>query len=208
MKTALVAVWLALIAIALSCSIEKRSDGFACDDDRDCPQGRECDDGFCVGGPIDGGPDQPDAGTPPDALFCPSQCTSCKQETMQCQVDCAVSPATCNSPIVCPEGWSCNIVCSPSNACRAGIDCRAGKACTVDCAGTSTCRNVLCGEGPCDVTCSGFDSCRGIQCGDSCACDVECQDPARCEAVFCTSQLCGRFGGGCSSQNPGCNTCP
>ncbi|HEU0034279.1 MAG TPA: hypothetical protein VFQ53_26835 [Kofleriaceae bacterium] len=209
MKLALAAGSMLLMGIAFSCSIDHRSDELSCTTQNDCPAGRFCQDGFCVGGVgNDGGPN-PDGKPNPDAPGCPSQCTSCKQETMECKVDCSISPATCNGMIICPPGWNCTIECSTDNSCRAGIDCQQGASCAINCTGTSTCRNIQCGTGPCATTCAGFDSCRNLQCGDSCQCPVTCLEPSRCENIFCSDFACKDFQtGSCTLNGPTCNTCP
>jgi len=211
-KLALATIWFVIvIAIAMggSCSVNHPSAQFDCEKQSDCPTGRVCSDNLCVvtGSGSDAGGDGKDAGHP-DALACPTTCTSCVLETMSCKIDCAISPATCNSQVVCPEGWNCDIVCSPGNSCRNGVDCQAGKSCIIECKGASSCRNIACGEGPCDVICSGVGSCRNISCGNSCKCDVDCQVNSLCDTVVCTSPNCDA-GFGCSSLFPGCTTtCP
>ncbi len=206
----LATVWLALVGLAVvagSCSIDKRSGEFSlCERREDCPGGQLCSQGVCVSS-TDGGVSK-DSSVPADALTCPSQCTSCKLETMACKVDCAVSPATCNAPIVCPAGWNCEIACTVAEACRSGIDCSAGASCNINCQGANTCRDLVCGEGPCGVRCAGTGSCRGVDCGPSCACDVSCSPSSLCEGVSCSAAACSTFGGGCTSQVPTCNVCP
>jgi hypothetical protein len=211
MKAVLAMSWLAVVALAIaaggSCSIDHRSDGFTtCDNQRDCPNNQVCTSGICQppGVLVDAGPID---GSRPDAAVCPSQCTSCNLQTRTCKVDCAVSPATCNSAITCPAGFNCDIQCSTPNSCRQGIDCQDGESCNIVCKGSNSCRNVLCGEGPCKTDCSGVQACRNIACGNSCACDVTCAQQATCEGVTCSEVQCDVFNG-CSSQLPTCNTCP
>lgn len=207
-RLVLAATWVAMMALAFagSCSVNHRSDNFqTCERQTDCPEGQMCISNLCQGNaPDDAGIDGPGR---PDALQCPSQCTSCKLYTMECKVDCAISMATCNAAIKCPPGWNCNIFCSTPGACRNGIDCQEGESCSVQCSGGNSCRNIDCGDGPCRVQCTGEGSCRDVACNDSCRCDVECNNVgALCDAVSCGSQTCDT-GRGCSSLLPGCNTC-
>lgn len=203
----LLALCVALAATA--CSVNHRSDTFrTCESTADCGGGERCSDGICVGtdNPTDGG----NADTPgrPDALECPSQCNSCKLGTMECLVDCEISPAICNAPINCPPGWNCNIKCNTQGACRQGITCTEGASCNITCSGSNACRDVECGAGPCDVECSGISSCRDVACGDSCKCDVTCSEIANCNNVTCSLDQCEALFRGCSSEPAGCNTCP
>jgi hypothetical protein len=193
---------------ASSCSVSHKSDNFtACDNSSDCPAGQRCgDNGLCEGGQGDDG-GAGDGGRP-DGAVCPSQCTSCRMDTKECKVDCAISPATCNSPIVCPPGFTCDIRCTTPNSCRNGIDCTMGDGCEIDCSGQSACRGVKCGPGPCATECTGLQACREIDCGDSCACDVNCNNEALCEQISCTSEVCTKqLQRGCTSLGPGCFTC-
>ncbi|MEO8703004.1 MAG: hypothetical protein ABI867_23360 [Kofleriaceae bacterium] len=205
----LATLWIALIAVAIaagSCSVDHRSDGFTtCDNQDDCPNNQVCTNNLCIapGVGMDAGPID---ASRPDALVCPSQCTSCNLQTMTCKVDCAVSAATCNTAITCPPGWKCDILCSTQNSCRSGIDCTEGESCNITCKGTGSCRNIVCGEGACKTECSGLQSCRNLSCGDSCACDVTCAQQADCEGVTCSEIQCETFNG-CSSLLPTCNTC-
>jgi hypothetical protein len=210
MKVVLATLWFALLAVAIaagSCSVDHRSDTFTtCENQDDCPSNQICQSNLCV--PPGIASDAPPSDAPrPDATTCPSQCTSCNINTMTCKVDCALSAATCNSAINCPEGWNCDIQCSTQNSCRNGINCQAGQSCNIACKGAGSCRNIVCGEGPCKTDCSGLQSCRGVACGDSCACDVICAQQADCEGVTCSEIQCDTFSGGCSSQLPTCNTC-
>ncbi|MBS1118373.1 MAG: hypothetical protein H6Q90_601 [Deltaproteobacteria bacterium] len=209
LKLVVVTAWLSLFGVALvagSCSVNHRSDEFVfCNRPADCASGQVCSQGVCVAS-VDAGVGN-DAKVTPDALVCPSQCTSCKPETMECKIDCAVSPATCNGHIVCPAGWNCDILCTGTGSCRNGVDCTPGESCAITCSGANSCRNLACGQGPCNVICSGSSSCRGVSCGQSCACDVDCQNAALCDFVQCSSPTCD-FGNGCSTLFPTCNTCP
>lgn len=213
----LIGVWLGsfalAIALAASCSIEHRSDAFACEKQSDCSGGRVCSEGFCVltnVPPSDGPrPEQDgDIEPPPDAPIpseCPPQCTSCNKESRECTIDCGSTD--CTAQVVCPAGWSCDIQCNRQNSCRNGVNCLDAKSCTLDCSGDGACRNVACGPGRCNVTCSGNASCRSVSCSQSCACDVECGQNASCETVICSSFACETFDG-CTSQTIGCDICP
>ncbi len=209
LKLVVASAWLVLAVAAMtvgSCSINHKSDEFTfCERNTDCSTGQTCIQGVCTSS--DGGVVLVDAKPPLDAFECPTQCTSCRPEAMECKIDCAVSPATCNSHIVCPAGWNCDIQCTTGGSCRNGVDCTDAKSCGIVCKGSNSCRGVQCGEGKCGITCSGTSSCRDVACGSSCACDVECQDPSLCDNVVCSSPACNTFAGGCSSQFPTCNTC-
>ena len=210
--------WITLAAaLAVSCSVNHRSGDFACITSAECGGGRVCSDGFCVSGD-----------RPPDARgdACPATCTSCDLATRQCTIDCAVNPGTCNQQVVCPVGWSCNILCSTQGSCRSGINCASAKDCTIKCSGQQACRNVtcgagacnlecsgrqscsalLCGTGACSVDCSGRESCVGVSCGLACACDVQCVAGLSCSQVTCKAG-CASQPLGCSSKPLGCNTC-
>lgn len=210
------ALFLAVVTVS-SCSVKHPSEQYECDTQADCDalgDGRTCMDGLCVGGSGGGKKDagvvdaaRPDAQLPPDAATCPSQCTSCDLTAKTCVIDCAVNPQACLPQVICPAGFACNIKCSSPNSCRNGVSCVMGTACNIECTSFGSCRNVQCGLGRCRVNCAGGDSCRGVSCGQSCACDVLCPDPARCENVICTSPTCDTFSGGCTSQRPGCTTC-
>ena len=205
--------FVALLVVAGSCSVDKKSDDFTvCDQTGDCSNGLACINGVCLPPDIDD-----DAGVDPDAPSdggnqCPSQCTSCRMQNgvRTCIVDCQVSGPTCNAPIVCPTGFDCDIRCSTQNACQKGITCSGDQNCDITCSGRQACAGVDCGDGRCDITCTGEQSCRDIACNESCACDVSCGAIARCEAVVCTSPACignGPSIRGCTSMRDTCNTC-
>lgn len=213
----LVVAWLSVLVLASisagSCSINHRSGEFECSKQSDCPDGRVCTGGYCVvpGGTVDAPKSDGPAidGTPGDGPMnnCPPQCTSCDQGSHTCKIDCAVT--SCNSQVVCPTGWNCDVACTVSNSCRSGVKCPAGaNSCNITCSGTGSCRSLECGTGKCDVACTGSMSCRGVDCGNSCGCDVKCGPGATCEAVQCTAFQCDT-GLGCSSMVvPSCRTCP
>lgn len=216
----LVLAWLAALVVAgltaASCSINHRSGEYECVSQADCKDGRVCTGGYCIvpGGvgidaPAPGDGPRPDG--PPDAPqnVCPAQCSSCNTTAKTCKIDCAVTNCTGSQPIVCPQGWSCEILCTTANSCRAGINCINAKDCNITCSGTQSCRTLVCGTGPCDIECTGTSSCRGINCSNSCACDVTCGDAALCEQVTCSDFTCrDQLNGGCTSQRIGCETCP
>jgi hypothetical protein len=201
-------------AVLAACSVDHRSDQFACDADNPCPTGRVCDRGLCVddGGPDASPTDVPDAspGTPdgerPDP--CPPECTECNPDELTCLIDCGGDACGDDEPVVCPEGWNCFILCDDDNTCRDGVDCGAAASCTISCGGDGSCRQLDCGSGPCTVKCDGQNSCRGVECRFSCACDVTCDGPGACgESVACDFGCNDIFDGGCNADNFGCNTC-
>lgn len=208
MKLVFLWLWLAVLGFAVvtagSCSISHHSDDFACTKQAECAAGRTCTDGFCVT-PVDAAVkiDAPQAA-------CPSQCTSCSNDTKTCKIDCALDNGGCTQHLTCPTGWNCTIACSTDNSCRNGIDCTAGKSCAITCSGAQSCRNLSCGAGRCSVGCTGDASCRNVTCGLSCACDVTCNINSSCTILTCKSPDCvspSAFGG-CTSLTTGCNTCP
>ena len=142
MKHALLVCW----ALALGCSIDKRSDAFACTTTSECDSGRQCLDGFCVlsgsgsSTPVDAPKAGVDAFRPPDAPgdTCPAQCTTCSVTGKTCNIDCTTTP--CNTgPVLCPQGYACTIACGADNACQKGIDCEIAKSCDISCAGRASC---------------------------------------------------------------------
>ncbi|MBV8761280.1 MAG: hypothetical protein JO257_28545 [Deltaproteobacteria bacterium] len=200
---------IALVLLA-SCSIQHRSDGFACTKQSDCNNGRTCTDGFCVlpgGGGVDAPGSHVDApGTHADAATCPAGCSTCNVTQHTCTIDCRSS--NCNGAVACPAGYKCDIMCDSDNSCRNGVDCTAALSCNITCSGGSSCRTVQCGLGPCDVACSGNSSCRGVACGNSCACDVTCTGNQSClDTIQCTSLAC-KSGLGCTSVPTVCHSCP
>ena len=207
------ALVLGLVVAAGSCSIEHRSGTLVCEKDQDCPQDRDCEDGYCVfNGPIDASVSdgKPDADNRPDAFACPEQCTTCDRGTMTCNIDCGLTNCTnSTTPVRCPEDWNCKIECTTPGSCR-NLDCTVGASCDVNCKGNQACRDVTCGPGRCDFTCSGDQSCRTINCDSSCGCDVRCDNATSCPLPNdCPTDgdLCTTFDGGCTSLRIGCNTC-
>jgi len=204
MKSAL----LGLMILLGACSIQHRSDAYACTKQADCNNGRTCTDGLCVV-PGSGMPDAPkgvDAAVHIDANGCPPGCSTCNVGQKTCTIDCQSS--NCNGSVACPAGYKCDIKCDTDNSCRNGVDCTAALSCNLTCSGTSSCRNVQCGLGPCDINCSGPSSCRTISCNSSCACDVACTGNSSCgDTIQCTSLAC-KAGLGCTSVPTVCHSCP
>ncbi|HTL33822.1 MAG TPA: hypothetical protein VL326_11890 [Kofleriaceae bacterium] len=200
------------ICIALllaACSINHKSDGYACEINNDCEGGRVCSGGFCVvnGSQIDG-PRSIDAPRIGDAnTGCPAQCSSCNTSQKTCTINCMTS--NCQNTVVCPIGYKCDIQCNTDNACRNGINCTMAASCNIDCIAKSSCENVQCGAGPCAVTCSGPSACKNVSCNASCACDVLCTGSQSCSSgISCTSFACrGTNGIGCTSVPALCHSC-
>lgn len=218
--TRLVLVWLGALGLAFitssSCSIDHRSGDYQCTAQADCSDGRECVGGYCIvpGGAIDAprgdGPHvdaRIDAPPPIDASECPPQCTTCNPGSHECKIDCAQTNCV-NTTLVCPTGWNCDIDCSTPNSCRNGVNCTNAASCDITCSGQGACRQIVSGAGPLTMECTGQGSCRGINCDASCACDVACTDAADCSILTCSSPICGVFGGGCTSERTGCDSCP
>ncbi len=202
----IVALAVALAAITTSCSIQHRSDQYACTTTTDCQDGRICDNGYCVvAGSIDAArpSDAPKPGG--DASNCPPGCSTCNVQLKTCTINCQLT--SCTNTVTCPAGYKCDIMCNTDNSCRNGINCQQAASCTIACGGKESCQNVQCGPGPCAVSCTGGASCRGVDCNNSCACDVVCTGLQSCgDAIQCTSLAC-RSGSGCSSAAAFCHSC-
>jgi hypothetical protein len=200
-----VAIAIVSSALASSCSVEHRSDAYACSVNTDCTGGRICDNGFCVvRNTIDASnvTDGPKGDSSNNG--CPSPCSTCNVQDKTCTINCQSS--NCTNAVTCPAGYKCDIMCNTDNACRNGIDCRGAASCTIACASRQACETVQCGSGPCDVTCAGVASCRDIECNNSCACDVRCTGSQSCDTVECTSLAC-ESGSGCTSVPAFCHAC-
>ncbi len=207
------------VVFAASCSIQHRSEGYACTSQAQCMDGRRCIEGYCVlsGSPSDARTDarpfdaRPDAR--PDALVCPGMCTSCDVGQKTCQIDCTQVDCT-GAQVVCPAGYNCDIRCTTPNSCNDGIDCTDAESCALTCTGNGSCHSVNCSGGiecnakctgqnscrgiqcagsDCDFTCDGVGSCRSIDCDTSCACDIRCGVQADCSSLFCPESTAGNF---------------
>jgi hypothetical protein len=195
-----------VIAVLASCSINHRSEQYACQVNDDCSGNRVCDNGFCiVAGSIDAAKPPSDARTD---MNCPAPCTTCNLTQKTCTINCQSTNCT-NNVITCPTGYRCDILCNVDNACRDGINCKMSAACNVDCTGKSSCEKVQCGPGPCDINCSGVSSCKDVSCANSCACDVTCTGNQSCQSgITCTSLACRSTTGlGCTSVPAFCHSC-
>jgi hypothetical protein len=203
---AVIAASIAIAVVSTSCSINHRSDQYACKSSSECTDGRVCDNGYCiVAGSIDA-PRPADAPKPNnDANNCPAPCTTCNIAQKTCTIDCQT--ANCTNAVTCPAGYKCDIQCNTDNSCRNGVNCQMAASCNIDCTGKQSCQNVLCGAGKCDVGCIGAASCRGVACNNSCACDVVCTGSQSCaEGIQCSSFGC-RSGSGCTSVPTLCHSC-
>jgi hypothetical protein len=207
------------LLVFAACTINHRSGEFACDNNADCQGGRVCQQNLCVepgtGPDPDGGMPDPDG---PEPFVCPTQCTSCVESTMTCNVNCEqpAAMAVCQQTINCPEGFHCVVKCPRSSASANNgqcpqVNCQNALSCDISCTGNNTCKQVTCGEGPCEVLCDGLGSCGQVQCDDSCACDVSCTlGRASCQTLDCPGSAgqCNTLGQlGCNSNRPNCNTC-
>jgi hypothetical protein len=226
LRIVVTAVFVAFVAfaIATSCSVQHRSQDFACTDPSQCATGRTCINGFCVdNSPADaatGDGNLPgDGNSPfPDAPgSCPQPCTSCDLGSMTCTIDCLLDPTVCASEVDCPPGYKCNILCNDNNACTAGVHCDQATACVINCTGKSSCADVVCGPGACTIACSGSDSCTSdnagdaIDCSTSCACEVTCTGQRSCFGTVACPDGCNSVstnGVGCEDTTSGCNSCP
>jgi len=202
MKSAL----LGLMIVLAACSIQHRSDEYACNKPADCNNGRTCVDNFCV---VPGGTTADAAktdGAPHiDASSCPPGCSTCNVTQKTCTIDCQSS--NCTGQVACPAGYKCDIKCDSDNACRNGVDCTAALSCNITCSSGGSCRNVQCGLGPCDVACTGTGSCRSVACNASCACDVTCTGAQSCSSGIQCSSLACQAGLGCTSVPTVCHSC-
>lgn len=183
-----------LAALPASCFVHRVSEDFACQVNRDCADGRVCDQGFCIEA----------------ASLCPSPCTSCDVDARFCRIDCTAGRPCGN--LQCPAGYDCEIRCNNSGACGA-IDCAAAASCDIDCAGPASCGNLHCGAGECAIRCQGTGACPSVDCAASCACDVACNQPAWCPSMACPTTVLGpctqegSAGAPCDSTEPGCGLC-
>lgn len=189
---------LGLAAVAAACSVNERSDAFACGEGNECPTDRVCDRGFCVlvaSGDDDGGNPVDDA-----PVGCPSACTSCNGTV--CTISCEDSG--CAELVVCPAGFDCVVACLGAGACAGGIDCSAATSCSLNC-GRDTCAGPLtCGTGSCSITC-GRSACDSlITCDQACACGVSCSQFACGAGSVCPTGC--EDDEGCTSAGT-CNTC-
>ena len=140
-----------------------------------------------------GGP--ADAGNPvPDAATCPDICDSCELETSICQIDCSGNLCPEGTDVACPEGWTCSIACTGSNACRHGAVTCVGD-CEITCEGSKACERtpVTCSGPSCAVQCLGKDACRHepVNCNAT-TCDLTCDGNNACDdSVCCSGDDCG-----------------
>jgi hypothetical protein len=210
-----------LLSLLAACgSFPHPSDDYACERDRDCPDGRVCRSGWCVLG-----------GSQCDALSCDDfeDCTvdscdsgECVHEPMADGTACGgegtcVAAATCQSG-TCqgepePEGQPCDdgFFCTEFDACDGsggcvGVDrhCESADECsTGQCnEDTDSCEDVpvedytTCSDGD---LCTRNDVCQGGTCGggEACACDTSCNtcDGGCCDVSYVGDPACG--GEGC-----------
>ena len=134
--------WLALSLLLLvsACSFETRSSDFECAGVGDCPEGRECAEGFCI--VVEDIP-----------VECPAGCDSCDGDT--CVIDCS-APGACAEQVLCPGTLRCRVECTGSDSCSAGVVCGSACGCDVLCDGTGSC--------------SGQAECTRPQCEDGMGC--------------------------------------
>lgn len=189
-----------------ACSINHKSEQYACKSTADCDTGRVCSDGFCVlaGTQVDAsrvdGPRGDSGGG-----GCPSGCSSCNTTLKTCTIDC--TKVSCQNSISCPAGYKCDIACNVDGACRNGVSCQAAASCSIECTAKGSCENVQCGSGPCSINCAGTNACKNVSCGNSCACDILCSGSMSCSSgIQCTSFAC-RAGLGCTSVPALCHSC-
>ena len=169
MKRAIVAI----AVLAAACSVNRRSNQLACTSSTTCSDGRTCVQGFCVfddGGVAKG--DGPQGN-------CPSQCTSCNNGQMTCNIT-----GGSGNDVVCPAGWDCTINCSATGSCSS-VSCNNASSCTVECSGVGSCAHVDCGNAQCAVHCSGTGACSQVDCPSSCQCDVTCAGTNACSTLQC-----------------------
>lgn len=115
-----------VMAIAMGCLVDRRSDEFACSQDSDCddlPGNRSCEQGFCVIGSCPG--------------ICDGGCGSGKTCTILCSTG-----NECRNGVECPSGYSCIINCTQDCT---PVDC--GDGCVVSCMANADCGPIDCGAG-------------------------------------------------------------
>jgi len=191
----------AAIAIAAfgSCAVDRRSTGLACTGQGQCPDGRSCDQGYCV--LLGSGSALQDAATdttPADAVVCPQGC-SCDVSTSTCMI-----VGTGGQPVTCPSGWNCQIDCVGGDACG-DITCTMAASCSVSCVGGGACGAITCGPGKCDTMCTGGGACGMIDCSSSCRCDVECL-AGSCQQISCPMTPQGQYCTPTGSDGPPCSS--
>lgn len=197
-------MWRAVLAVCFlaACTVDRKTEQFACGEGDGCPSGRRCVDGYCITGAIDGGVD--------DTTSCPAPCDACDLGARTCQIVCDSANACGN--VVCPAGFTCEIDCLSNSACDV-VTCDRAAGCTITCSGNRACGPIACGTGPCEIACTTTNSCDVIQCNDACRCDVACSGD-NCGILACpspdgvTCTTSGVPGSPCSSAPAGCNTCP
>lgn len=137
MIRALVAA-VAMMIVAMSCLVDRRSDEFACEEDADCvglDGARECTDGYCT------------------RASCPSICDGGCGPNKACTIECE-SPNECRNGVTCPSGYTCIFKCTEDCT---PVSCPLG--CTVECAdSTADCGPINCGAGA-TCSCSGIGTC-------------------------------------------------
>lgn len=194
---------LALLVAAAGCgSFPNPSDDYACQRDRDCPDGRVCRSGWCVVG-----------GRACDALSCDDfedctvdSCTGgeCRHEPMADGTPCG-GAGSCVSAALCESGACLGEPEPAGQPCDDGFYCTEADAC--DGAGACMGHSRDCGSG------SG-DACTvGVCNEDIDACDQEiaedytsCNDGDVCTANdVCESGSCG--GGAACECDASCSTC-
>ncbi|HUJ57828.1 MAG TPA: hypothetical protein VLX92_05035 [Kofleriaceae bacterium] len=222
------AIAIAALALAASCTVDRRSQQLACTTQAQCnPLGRICVQGYCVasGSSTDGGFDGL-GGCPPGCLFCDPEQMTCMIQGLtggdvtcpsgwNCTIACE-SPGACGA-IACDQAASCNITCSFGTSCG-DITCGAGD-CTVSCSsgglGMPACGTLTCGSGMCTETCQGDGACGDLACDSSCACSATCNPSTACATMTCPTRgnkYCAQGGSTGAACDPGdapqCSTCP
>lgn len=128
----------AMMIIAMSCFIDRRSGDFECDNDDDCAgfedPDRVCSGGVCI------------------PLSCPAICDGGCSGSM-CTINCS-TPNECRNGVSCPSGFTCKFNCDEDCT---PVNCPLG--CTVVCDGATTdCGPINCGTGA-TCSCSGVGNC-------------------------------------------------
>lgn len=187
--------------LAAGCgSFPNPSDDYACERDRDCPDGRVCRSGWCVVG--GGGCDQQSCDDFEDCTIDSCQAGQCVHESMEDGTPCG-GEGTCVAAATCHSGTCQGEPAAEGAPCDDGFFCTEADACD----GSGGCVGV-------DRHCESSDACSTGQCNEEIdACEqVAVDDYSTCsDGDLCTrNDVCvaGSCGGGAACGcDSSCGTC-